>query len=78
MTAVRIAFQLLFGLGVIGFLIWLLLQGILPEFYFLVGNSDLKTYALWLLGGVIPFVLVISIFWYLRALKEYPIMGRLK
>jgi len=71
MTSVRIAYSLILGLGIGGFLIWFLIQGILPDFYFLSSTHDVYPLAILLLGGLVPFILVMSIFWYIRAIKEY-------
>jgi len=61
----------LLGLGIGGFLIWFMIQGILPDFYFLSSSSDVYPLAIMLLGAIPPFVLIMGVFWYIRAIKEY-------
>lgn len=72
MTSVRIAYGLLLGLGVAGFLIWFLINGILiPDLQPLASDSDVYGFAVFLLGMIVPFILIMSVFWYVRSIKEY-------
>jgi len=78
MTSVRIGYGLILGFGIAGFLIWLLIQGILvPNFQSMAmteGNElgqSVYPLATFLLAGVVPMLLLMGVFWYIRSIKEY-------
>ena len=70
-TGVMAAFDYLFGLGVFGFLYWLL-NGILVEIRPVSETGDLLTFANWLWWGAIVLYLIFGMFWLPRKVKEYP------
>ena len=71
MTSVRIAYSLFLGFGVGGFLIWLLIEGILPDFFSISSTHAVYPLAIMLLGAIVPILLIMGIFWYIRSLKTY-------
>lgn len=76
-TSVMIALDYFFGLGVFGFIYWLL-NGILPSFMSISENTPIYTFAIWLWHGSLVLYLVFGIFWLPRKIKEYNEYGGMR
>ena len=76
MTAVTFALDYIFGLGVFGFLYWLL-NGILVEFRPLSETGTLLEWANYLWFGSLVVYLIFGAFWLPRKIKEWQYMRRL-
>jgi len=70
-TGVLAVLDYIFGLGVFGFLYWLL-NGILLEFKPYSETGTVFDYASWLWFGALVIYLVFGAFWLPRKVKEFP------
>ena len=70
MTAVRTAFEYLAMFMVAGLMIWFL-GPILGVFRPLSETGDVYTYANYMWYGIIPIIIIFSIFWFFRRLREW-------
>ena len=70
-TGVFAAFDYIFGLGVFGFMYWLL-NGILVEIQPVSESGSLYDFTIWLWGGSLVLYLVFGALWLPRKLKEFP------
>lgn len=73
MTAVRIAFEYLALFMVAGLMIWFL-GPLLGVFRQQSQTGDILTYANYMWYGLIPIIMIFSIFWFFRALREWDII----
>jgi len=70
MSAVRHAFDYLFGLGVFGFFYWIL-NGILVEFRPVSETGSIYDWANYMWSASVIIYLVFGAFWFFRVLKEW-------
>ena len=76
MTSVMYVFDYMFGIGMFGFMYWLL-NGILVNFKPLSSTGTLFDWANYLWFGSLVAYLVFGAFWLPRKLKEWEYMRRL-
>jgi len=70
MSAIRHAMDYLFGLGVFGFVYWIL-NGIRVEFQPVSETGTIYDWANYMFNGAVIIYLIFGAFWFFRVLKEW-------
>lgn len=73
MTAVKIVFSYIAMFLVAGFMLWLL-NPIVAVFRTLSVTGDVYTFANYVWYAIIPAVLILSVFWFFRKLKQWQVV----
>jgi len=73
MTAVRSAFDYMFGLGLFGLAYWIY-NGIIVEFKGVSSTHEVYDFANYFWWGALIIYLIFGAFWFIRSLKEWDVV----